>query len=466
MDRSLSTIILILSVHGRTISNSAFETTQMAIQVASIRCRGAAGVRIVALLLTMLPTIGGVAMDSHRSGISIASSSSCDGAAAAAGAIDGNRISTGEGKFWRGEVGEPAWWWQIDFGEERKVGALFQINGDDELALRHAPRDYIWQMSTDGEDWVELPETRIQGEQRCFRIHRLDRSIICRALRLVVLAADDGAPALREVEFYASQTEAIDFPQWLLAVNTETAERLPFQCPLFVALAHECELGIELPAQAIDVATLNESFLAIEPTPLCAFLTGNLVDWCQQPREAWRGAKQVLDNGRLPIWASCGGAQGLAIVSEFGVEQPWDCPHCRDPHKPLLPIYTHIGHTADRACGDYSGCVFERGPYRVRQVVPDPAFAGLGEEFEVMESHCGQIAYPPQGWTLVATAGRDAKTKTQCLRRDGRFIYAAQFHIELPGTPESSHAIMNNFLQMAKQWGGYQPNCERLPSAK
>jgi len=42
----------------------------------------------------------------------------------------------------------------------------------------------------------------------------------------------------------------------------------------------------------------------------------------------------------------------------------------------------------------------------VVKVGTDPAFAGLSSEFEVMESHCGQINFPPKGWKIIATAGK------------------------------------------------------------
>ena len=88
---------------------------------------------------------------------------------------------------------------------------------------------------------------------------------------------------------------------------------------------------------------------------------------------------------------------------------------------------------------------------------------GLPRDFGAMESHCGQIEWPPKGWDLVVTAGSGAKTRTQCLRLRDRYIYAAQFHIELPGTPESSQRIMANFLALAKQSGGYHPGRKAVP---
>ena len=45
----------------------------------------------------------------------------------------------------------------------------------------------------------------------------------------------------------------------------------------------------------------------------------------------------------------------------------------------------------------------------------------------------------------------------QCLRVKDRYIYAAQFHVEMAGTPENSRHIMSNFLKLAKEWGGYNP---------
>ena len=121
--------------------------------------------------------------------------------------------------------------------------------------------------------------------------------------------------------------------------------------------------------------------------------------------------------------------------------------------------------TAQRPCGDYSGCIFERGPHWVKAVAEDPVFKDLPREFQVMESHCGQIEWPPKGWSLIATAGPDTKTKTQCIRMNGRPIYAAQFHIEMTGTPETSRQIMANFLGIAKAWGGYNPDGGASPAA-
>lgn len=173
--------------------------------------------------------------------------------------------------------------------------------------------------------------------------------------------------------------------------------------------------------------------------------------------------QEVLANRHLPMWGACGGAQILAILQETGVDRPWDCPRCRDPAAPLLPVYSHIGHTDDGPCGDYSHCIAERGVTKLRVVAQDPVLDGLAPVFEIVESHVGQIAYVPSGWDRIVTKGPGAHTENQCLRVQDRYIYAAQFHIELPGTPDNSRRIMSNFLSLAKQWGGYNPAGQPVP---
>jgi hypothetical protein len=375
-----------------------------------------------------------------------------------AGAVDGNRFATEAGHCWQGRPGEKAWWWQITFAEPRTVGAILQVVGDHAYALRNAPRNFVWQASADGRSWEDLKETSITGERRLFRLHRLGAARRVRGLRLRIDAAEGTFPTLREVEFYADPKAKVPFPPWAVVVTTTGDRGVPAEGKQFIPLAKACAPKLE--AQNVWLGDFHEAFLAVEPRPLCAFLSGNFIDWCQQRREHWRGVQEVLQKGHLPMWASCGGAQGLAILTEHGLDQPWDCPHCRDPQNPRTPIYGHIGHighTARKPCGDYSACRFERGPCNILQAAADPAFAGLPREFRAVESHCGQIEWVPRGWRMLAVGGQGSLTRLQCLRVKDRYIYAAQFHIELDGTPASSRAIMGNFLNLARQWGGYNP---------
>jgi hypothetical protein len=341
------------------------------------------------------------------------------------------------------------------------------VVGDHDVALRNAPAKYVWQSSSDGRTWEDIGETRVEDERRMFRLHRLKRPRQVRALRLAISAAAEGAfPVLREVELFADPKAEVRFEPWAVVVCTTGEKKVPGEGSAFVPLARGCKGWDNLQAQNVWLGDFQEQFLAVEPRPLCAFLSGNFIDWCQQDRSHWRGVAEVLKNGDLPMWASCGGAQGLAILAEHGLDRPWDCPHCRDPKAPTTPIYGHIGHTAKRSCGDYSACLFERGPRNILQTRDDPVFAGLPREFRAVESHCGQIEWPPKGWVLIATGGRGSLTKVQCLRVRDRYIYAAQFHIENAGAPETSRAIMSNFLHLAREWGGHRPDGKPVAEPK
>ncbi len=379
------------------------------------------------------------------------------------GAVDGARFSTEPAHGWQGISGAQGWWWQIQFEIPRKIGAISQVFGDHPFVLRNAPRTYVWQWSNDGRQWHDLGSTWTLRERRLFHVHRLPEAQSIQYLRMQISAVTGDCPTLREIEFYSDPAEAIPFPDWIVAVNTTDRPTLPGHGQEFIPLAQSCAGWGQTLAQQVWLADFDESFIHVEPRPLCAFLSGNFKDWCEIAREPWRGTQEILRNRSLPLWASCGGAQGLAILAETGVDQPWDCPHCRNPQFPRTPIYTHIGHTGTRLCGDYSACVFERGPHSIKQVIHDPVFEGLPDSFLAMESHCGQIEWPPKGWQLIGTGGEGTLTKSQCLRLEGYYIYAAQFHIEMEGTPDVSRRIMRNFLGLAKAWNQANGKVEHRP---
>ncbi len=277
--------------------------------------------------------------------------------------------------LWKGQADQKTWWWQIRFPQARPVGAILQVHGDRPLSLRNAPRHYVWQFSEDGRNWLDWNETQVRRERRMFRLHRLAQARKVQYVRLMIFESNGAAPALREVEFLAEPNAEIPFPDWIIVVNTGEETSPPEAPGLFVNLVRECDEWKHSQFQQMPHAEFDEEFLAAEPRPLCAFLTGSTIDWCQVKREPWRGVQEVLKNRNLPLWGACGGAQILAILEETGVDKPWDCPRCRDPENPKLPVYSHIGHTGEAPCGDYSKNIGERGKYEVRINARDPAFA-------------------------------------------------------------------------------------------
>jgi len=408
------------------------------------------------LLATAVPSVGlsGSVYADVEESLNV-SASSVDAASSPGGAIDASRFSTSPQQVWRGRPGAGHWWWQVEFAQPRLVGSIMQVIGAASDVLSDAPRDSVWQYSPDGRSWVDLPETRVQNERRLYRIHRLNDEVQTLGLRLVVSAVQGEAPVLREVEWASLIDHDYQFPDWVVAVSTAEATEGPGGLAAggeFLPLVRSCPGWERTPAQFLWMGQFDPEFVNVEPRPLCAFLSGNFKDWCEKDRLPWKGIERLLHSAELPLWGACGGAQGLAILAEVGTDKPWDCPFCRDPGNPKSPIYGHIRHLKPGKCGDYSGCLFERGKFTVRQRRLDPVFAGLPRDFEIMESHCGQIEYVPKGWRHVVENGPDGHTRLQCLRREDRPIYAAQFHIEMEGTPENSRRIMDNFLKLSVIW--------------
>lgn len=354
---------------------------------------------------------------------------------------------------WKGAPGQTNWTWELQFEGPRLLGAISQVLGDHPFVLRHAPRTYEWQYTTDRRHWRRLRGARVDDERRLLRRWPLPAGVEPVGLRMVIDRTQGDFPAVQELRLEAP-SDPTPFPAepWIVVVNSTHDGTLPGHGQEFIPLARSCPGWEHLHAQQIWVPDLDPAFLEAEPRPLAVFLSGSFKDWCEVDRSHWRGVERVLKQAKTPLWASCGGAQALAILADRGTARPWDCPHCRDPRHPALPIYGHIGHrhAGAHACGDYADCVFERGPLAIRQAVADPVFAGLPGVFPAMESHCGQIEYAPRGWDVIAVGGPGTLTKNQCLRLRDRPVYAAQFHIEMDGTPESSRAIMANFLALAR----------------
>lgn len=370
------------------------------------------------------------------------------------GAANGDRFSSRMEDAWHAVPvqGKPCWW-QMDLLKVQKIGALLQILGDHEFVFAHAPSSYTWQASRDGEHWFSLSKPTTP-EDRCYRVWRFPHRPEARYIRFWVPESESSLQeiVLREVELYSDPQDAVTFPPWILAVNVTHDPRLPGHGQEFIPLAQSSSPEMQLQAQQVFLTSVRPDFLKSEPKPLAVFLSGSFKDWCEVDRQQWKGIEQVLRQRSVPMWASCGGAQALGILSEYGTRHRWDCPHCRDPRHPATPIYGHIGHTAMHPCGDYSGCVFERGPHEIRTLLDDPVFQGLPNAFQVMESHCGQLEWVPKGWRWIATAGQGTQTKVQCIRYGTAPVYAAQFHIEMTGTPEVSKQIMKNFLTLAQAY--------------
>lgn len=395
-----------------------------------------------------------------------------------AGAFNGNRFDSSLNNCWKGIAGQSGWYWQMNYTQPHQIGSLLMIMGEPqpdnpqlELYQINAPLDYIWQYSNDGTTWTNIDETLVEFEPRIFRIQRFASPITAKYFRLNITDCFGLYPTIREIEFYDSTTANISFPNWLVAVDITNEIDGPYgNTEWFFDRARQCTGWTDVQGQQIWVPIFCESYLNVEPYPLCVFVSGSFDEWCQVSRDYFSGMSEVLTNGNVPMWASCGGAQLFGLLSEPGWINPWDCPRCRERlnhNPPYSPIYGYIGYIDPSieplACASYENNIYEQGDYRITKVGTDPAFTGLTDPFYAFEWHCGQLNYLPTGWHQIggAPAGEQYRTQMQCFRKDNKYIYGAQFHIEndssSSGTNNNSRTIMVNFLNLAVQSGGYHP---------
>jgi hypothetical protein len=393
------------------------------------------------------------------------------------GAADGLRFEGAAGTCWKGSPNQSNWYWQINCNQPQQVGSLLMVMGepgttDSELEFyqNNAPLNYKWQYSNNGSTWYDLNETQVTNEKRTFRIQRFTNAVTAKYFRIVISNCIGEYPTIREVEFYSDTNADISFDDWIIAVDITNEPGAPYgNTSWFVARARQCTGWENVQAQQIWVDNFDEAFLNVEPYPMCVFVSGSFDEWCQVTRAYFVGMQEVLRNGNIPMWGSCGGAQMMGLLSEPGCENPWDCPRCRarDNHTPAWsPIYGYIGYTNPLIepswCGDYSNNTYEIGDYKILQKTSDPVFTGLANPFYGYEYHCGQLNYLPTGWHQIGGRGDlNTLTEMQCFRRDDRLIYGAQFHIENNSsssiTNNNSIIIMGNFVNLAQQWGGYHP---------
>ncbi|MGA2914827.1 MAG: LamG-like jellyroll fold domain-containing protein [Sedimentisphaerales bacterium] len=398
------------------------------------------------------------------------------------GASDGNRFEASTGQCWKGMPGEGNWFWQMNFTEPRQIGSVLMIMGEPgtageelEFYQNNAPLNYKWRYSDDGLTWYDVNGTQVQNEKRMFRIQRFNNAITAKHFRLEISGCVGSYPTIREIELYSTTNANIPFGSWIVPIDITNERGAPYgNTSWFVGVARRCSGWSNVQAQQLWVADFNEAFLNIEPYPLCVFVSGSFDEWCQVTRSYFTGLQEVLVNGHIPMWGSCGGAQVFGLLLDPGCENPWDCPRCRHYHSPAWsPIYGHIGYIdpaiEPQACGNYSNCISEVDGCRIAQVGSDPVFAGLSNPFRVYEHHVGEIEYLPPGWQLIGNNGQSTNgngtysetyTHYQCFRRTDRYIYGAQFHIENDYSTETNNnakIIMGNFLNLAVGWGGYNP---------
>jgi GMP synthase-like glutamine amidotransferase len=182
--------------------------------------------------------------------------------------------------------------------------------------------------------------------------------------------------------------------------------------------------------ESIRYTDLNRALA--EERGVCALaVSGNVTDWDHYDMATFRPLLDLIQDGRLPVIAFCGGHQLLALWygADCGPLRKLD-PGEADPNDSFGPGYFK-----------------EVGFKPVRVVKDDPLFATLGEAPVFFESHYWEVVEPPAGFELLAST---AECRVQAMKHSQYPIYSTQFHPEVnnEANPDGL-TLLQNFFRIA-----------------
>ena len=150
---------------------------------------------------------------------------------------------------------------------------------------------------------------------------------------------------------------------------------------------------------------------------------------------------RIIDQGRTPILAICGGHQFLALA--FGGKVDFIDPNFVGSYPEQYP----------------KEALREQGVVELETLAPDPIFQGVATHpgrFRVVQSHCEEVKTVPRPFVNLA---KSEISKIQILRAPGKAVYGVAFHPERgwketnrkgETVPDGKRILANFFLMVAR----------------
>lgn len=183
---------------------------------------------------------------------------------------------------------------------------------------------------------------------------------------------------------------------------------------------HFSEINVDL------IAQLHPEFIVLSPqgTPWCRYTGRRAVDL---QNFLWT-LLVAAEDFHVPVLGVCGGHQALSLA--FGGK--------------VGPI-----RAGEDDCMPYSRDR-QSGSVLLTQTAPDPLFAGIDEEFRMVESHYDEVKTLPPDFVLLAW---DKMSPHQIIRHRHRPVYGIQGHPESSlGSKSAGAKLLKNFLDIAKNY--------------
>ncbi|MDY6794552.1 MAG: discoidin domain-containing protein [Actinomycetota bacterium] len=312
-------------------------------------------------------------------------------------------------------------WLKFDLGRETTVSRIWQLC--DKSRLDGWLESFVWQSSSDGETWSDIPGAEIADNDTYTNIIDFE-PVSARYLRLSIDSWYGYAPRVFTVIPYSPGMPAVpETPDgdYVLVVGNASDGSTWTELARFI---EGCGLGLKaltVPCYEVSLSMLD----ALDRKPVAIVLSGILGDRSPSMFE-YGGEFEIIRETEIPLFGICFGHQFLAMAH---------------------------GMTFVRGMGwldDTSMEILEGGEGteidRVSQYEDLSIFDGIPDPFIAAEIHIWSIADMtlPDEYEIIAESGY-----IQMIKSKDRMVYGAQFHPEISYDFNQGSAVLVNFLEMA-----------------
>ena len=183
---------------------------------------------------------------------------------------------------------------------------------------------YLWQSTTDKENWTDIPGTAVHGFHGYKAVVQLeDAPVTARFFRLVITAWTGEAPTMHEITFYETcepPTFQVPSGNYVMVIRNEQTfynyEKQDWRNAILGQEGHT-PLPWNLGFVEINHAQINNQMLeALDNKPVAIFLSGQSRWWEMMPMFEFNGTMEIIRKTNIPLWGVCGGHHMLAAQEE------------------------------------------------------------------------------------------------------------------------------------------------------
>ena len=322
----------------------------------------------------------------------------------------------GQVTFWQSTPpGDSVQWIKFDLGKRWKVSRIWMLSNPSQP--NGWLKDFVWQMSDDGETWNEIQGTKIRNNDT-FRNIIGFKPVTARYLKLLITDWHGYSPQINVITLYSPGKPPVpETPEndYVLIVGNQQSGFTFTELAQFI---EDLDLGLStltVPHYEVSMEMIN----SLKKEPVAIILSGNNADYPNLPMFEYNGEFEIIRECKIPLLGICCGHQ-LTVMA--------------------------YGYTYARSMG-WEDVTSLENPKKVTQIKIEkdaPIFEGIPNPFTAPEIHGWSVAHLPHDYEVLAQS-----TYIQALKSKSKTLYGAQFHAEIKVPDNEGTPYLINFLKMA-----------------